>query len=198
MTCNIVLRTVTCVDQVTYLNRLFKSDDPLDAGPPRTVLPSDMSACPRKETTGVAELSRCDAQPSEFRTPGYNVTWLPCATPARASAACPALGNARFCAVCCGTKRLGARSAARATAPISPPPASTRRRRRPAAAGGISRVCSCQFMRDFNERQSQLFFLVATFLARYQPAELQSLGRRGRRGGCGGAGSDLRDRRPRA
>ena len=32
-----------------------------------------------------------------------------------------------------------------------------------------------QFMRDFNERQSQLFFLITTFLARYQPGDLQSL-----------------------
>jgi len=32
-----------------------------------------------------------------------------------------------------------------------------------------------QFMRDFGERQSQLFFLVATFLVKYEPAELQPL-----------------------
>ena len=32
-----------------------------------------------------------------------------------------------------------------------------------------------QFMRDFNQRQSQLFFLIATFVARYQPPELQTL-----------------------
>jgi hypothetical protein len=32
-----------------------------------------------------------------------------------------------------------------------------------------------QFMRDFNERQSQLFFLVSTLLAGYQPPELQPL-----------------------
>lgn len=30
-----------------------------------------------------------------------------------------------------------------------------------------------QFMRDFSERQSHLFFLVNTFIAGYQPAELQ-------------------------
>jgi len=30
-------------------------------------------------------------------------------------------------------------------------------------------------MRDFNQRQSQLFFLRATFLARYEPRELQPL-----------------------
>ena len=30
-------------------------------------------------------------------------------------------------------------------------------------------------MRDFNQRQSQLFFLIATFLARYEPPELQPL-----------------------
>jgi hypothetical protein len=32
-----------------------------------------------------------------------------------------------------------------------------------------------EVMRDFNERQSQLFFLVMTFLARYDPPELQPL-----------------------
>ncbi len=32
-----------------------------------------------------------------------------------------------------------------------------------------------QFMRDFGERQSQLFFLIATFLVKYEPADLQSL-----------------------
>jgi len=32
-----------------------------------------------------------------------------------------------------------------------------------------------QFMRDFNERQSQLFFLVNTLLVGYQPPELQPL-----------------------
>jgi hypothetical protein len=32
-----------------------------------------------------------------------------------------------------------------------------------------------EFMRDLNSRQSQLFFLIATFLARYKPDELQSL-----------------------
>jgi hypothetical protein len=32
-----------------------------------------------------------------------------------------------------------------------------------------------QFMRDFNERQSQLFFLVNSVLAAYQPPELQPL-----------------------
>jgi hypothetical protein len=30
-------------------------------------------------------------------------------------------------------------------------------------------------MRDFNERQSQLFFMIATVLARYEPPELQPL-----------------------
>lgn len=32
-----------------------------------------------------------------------------------------------------------------------------------------------QFMRDFSQRQSQIFFLVHSFLAGYQPAELQPL-----------------------
>jgi hypothetical protein len=32
-----------------------------------------------------------------------------------------------------------------------------------------------QFMRDFSERQSNLFLLVSTFLARYEPADLESI-----------------------
>ena len=32
-----------------------------------------------------------------------------------------------------------------------------------------------QFVRDFSERQSQLFLLISTFLVRYQPPELQRL-----------------------
>lgn len=32
-----------------------------------------------------------------------------------------------------------------------------------------------QVMRDFGERESQLFFLVSTFLVRYEPPELQAL-----------------------
>jgi len=32
-----------------------------------------------------------------------------------------------------------------------------------------------QFMRDFDQRQSQLFFVIVTFLARYEPPELQPL-----------------------
>jgi hypothetical protein len=32
-----------------------------------------------------------------------------------------------------------------------------------------------QFVRDFSERQSQLFFLISTFLVGYQPPELQPL-----------------------
>jgi hypothetical protein len=32
-----------------------------------------------------------------------------------------------------------------------------------------------QFMRDFSQRQSQLFFLINTFLVRYEPPELQTL-----------------------
>jgi hypothetical protein len=32
-----------------------------------------------------------------------------------------------------------------------------------------------EFMRDLNTRQSQLFFLIAAFIARYRPSELESI-----------------------
>ena len=64
---------------------------------------------------------------------------------------------------------------ARATAPSSPARASIRRRSSSPAAARRRR-CSCRSMRDFNERQSQLFLArSATFLVRYEPPELQPL-----------------------
>jgi hypothetical protein len=90
----------------------------------------------------------------------------------RARRGCPALDK-QICAVCCGTKRL---------VEIQCPsdcPYLGNAREHPAAAvvRQQQRDMSvlAKFMRDFDERQSQLFFLVATFLARYQPPELQPL-----------------------
>jgi hypothetical protein len=90
----------------------------------------------------------------------------------RARRACPALGK-QICAVCCGTKRLTqiqcpSDCAYLATAREHPPAATVRQRQRDLAL-------LMQFMRDFSERQSQLLFMILTFLARYEPPELQPL-----------------------
>lgn len=85
---------------------------------------------------------------------------------------CPALGH-EICAVCCGTKRLteircpadcGYLAAAR-----EHPAAVTVRQHQSDVAAVVRSV------RDLNDAQSQLFLLVATFIAGYTPAELQPL-----------------------
>jgi hypothetical protein len=86
--------------------------------------------------------------------------------------ACPALGQ-QICAVCCGTKRLvqiqcPSDCAYLTTAREHPPAAIVRRQQHDLGL-------LVQFMRDLNQRQSQLFFLVNTFLVRYEPPELQPL-----------------------
>jgi hypothetical protein len=90
----------------------------------------------------------------------------------RARRGCPALGK-QICAVCCGTKRLTqiqcpSDCAYLATAREHPPAAAVRQQQRDLGL-------MVQFMRDLNQRQSQLFFLIAMFLARYEPPELQPL-----------------------
>jgi hypothetical protein len=90
----------------------------------------------------------------------------------RARRGCPALGK-QICAVCCGTKRLTqiqcpSDCAYLATAREHPPAAAVRQQQRDLSL-------MVQFMRDLNQRQSQLFFLIAMFLARYEPPELQPL-----------------------
>jgi len=90
----------------------------------------------------------------------------------RARRACPALGK-QICAVCCGTKRLTqiqcpSDCAYLASARAHPPAVTVRQQHRDLGLLMHS-------MRDFNERQSQLFFLIVTFLARYEPPELQPL-----------------------
>lgn len=90
----------------------------------------------------------------------------------KARRACPAL-NQQICSVCCGTKRL-----VEIHCPSDCPYLSSAREH-PAAAvvrqqqRDVGRVV--HIMRDLNERQSHLFFLAATFLARYEPPELQPL-----------------------
>ena len=90
----------------------------------------------------------------------------------RARRACPALGK-QICAVCCGTKRLveiqcPSDCVYLAVAREHPPAAVVRQQQR-----DIQLLV--RFIRDFNERQSQLFFLIDAFLLRYQPPELQLL-----------------------
>src|SRR6195256_4296581 len=90
----------------------------------------------------------------------------------RARRGCPALGK-QICAVCCGTKRLveircPADCPWLASAREHPPAAAVRQQQRDIAS-------FVQFVRDFSERQSQLFFLIATFLLGYDPPELQPL-----------------------
>ena len=90
----------------------------------------------------------------------------------KARRACPAL-NRQICAICCGTKRLvqiqcPSDCVYLATAREHPPAAVVRQQQRDLGL-------LVQFMRDLNERQSQLFFFVATFLVRYEPPELQAL-----------------------
>jgi hypothetical protein len=75
--------------------------------------------------------------------------------------------------VCCGTKRLTQIQCPPdctwlASAREHPPAVLVRQHQRDVGL-------LVQFMRDFSERQSQVFFLITTFLARYEPAELQSL-----------------------
>jgi hypothetical protein len=89
----------------------------------------------------------------------------------RARRGCPALDQ-QICAVCCGTKRLvqikcPSDCAWLATAREHPPATIVRQQQRDIGL-------LVQFMRDFSERQSQLFFLITTFLVRYEAPELQA------------------------
>jgi hypothetical protein len=73
--------------------------------------------------------------------------------------------------VCCGTKRLThiacpSDCAWLVSAREHPPAIAVRRQQRDVGF-------FLQLVRDFNERQSQLFLLISTFLVRYEPPELQ-------------------------
>jgi hypothetical protein len=107
------------------------------------------------------------------RTAGYNerVICRLCGQ-RRGRRACPALRH-DICAVCCGTKRLveircPADCGYLATAREHPAAAAVRQEEQDLEV-------VVQLGRDLNERQSQIFFLVATFIVRYQPPELHSL-----------------------
>ena len=90
----------------------------------------------------------------------------------RARRGCPALGR-QICPVCCGTKRLVQIDCPHdcawlASAREHPPAVAVRQRQRDLGL-------LAQFMRDFGQRQSQLFLLLSTFLARYQTPELRPI-----------------------
>jgi len=88
----------------------------------------------------------------------------------KARRACPALGQ-HICTVCCGTKRL-VEIACPGDCPYlasarEHPPARVVRQQEDDLASLV------RFMRDFNERQSQLFFVMLTLLARHSPTHSQ-------------------------
>jgi hypothetical protein len=90
----------------------------------------------------------------------------------KARRGCPALGK-QICAVCCGTKRL-----TEIACPGDCPYLAAAREHPPAAALRQHQhdvALFVRFVRDLNERQSQLFFLIVTFLVRYEAPELQPL-----------------------
>jgi len=90
----------------------------------------------------------------------------------RARRGCPAVGQ-QICAVCCGTKRLVEINCPKdcpylASAREHPAAATIRRERRDVDI-------LMPHLRDLSERQSQLFFLISTFLLRYEPPEFHKL-----------------------
>lgn len=90
----------------------------------------------------------------------------------RARRACPALKE-QICAVCCGTKRLveircPPECPYLVTAREHPPVATLRQQRQDLGL-------LVEFMRDLSARQSQLFFLIATVIARYKAPALESI-----------------------
>ena len=90
----------------------------------------------------------------------------------KARRACPALGKS-ICPVCCGTKQL-----IEIQCPETCPYLTTAREHPPAAEmrrqqSDVSPLARA--MRDLNERQSRLFFLVLSFLVSYKTPGLYSL-----------------------
>jgi len=90
----------------------------------------------------------------------------------RARRSCPAVGQ-QICAVCCGTKRLTQ------IACPSDCPWLVSAREHPAAVVVRQQqrdvALMLQVMRDFDQRQAQLFLLINTFLLKYPAPDLQPL-----------------------
>jgi hypothetical protein len=90
----------------------------------------------------------------------------------RARRGCPALDK-QICPVCCGTKRLVQIQCPSdctwlASAREHPPAVVVRRKTRDVGT-------LVQVMRDFNERQSRILFVIASALLGYEPPDLQGL-----------------------
>lgn len=90
----------------------------------------------------------------------------------KARRGCPAVSQ-QICPVCCGTKRLVEIACPPdcvwlASAREHPPAAIVRRQQHDLGL-------LVQFMRDLNRRQSQLFFLINSFINEYRPDQWQSL-----------------------
>jgi hypothetical protein len=82
--------------------------------------------------------------------------------------ACPAVGQ-QICSICCGTKRL-----VEIACPDDCPYLASAREHPPARVARKQEddlTSIVRHMRDLDERQAQLFFLVLTFLARYATTE---------------------------
>ena len=130
---------------------------------------------PRRLQTPRAIASTVPMSFCEFRSQLYNTAHVICPLcgERRARRGCPALDK-QICSVCCATKRLvEIQCPARLRLP-RPPPASTRQPP-PFGSSNATSDLLVQCMRDLSERQSQLFFLISTFLQRYEPPELQPL-----------------------
>jgi len=88
----------------------------------------------------------------------------------RARRGCPAL-NQQICSVCCGTKRL-----VEIQCPTSCPYIASAREH-PAASIVKQRqqdmTVAVHLVRDFNDRQTQLFFLLTSLFLRYESVDLQ-------------------------
>ena len=90
----------------------------------------------------------------------------------RARRSCPALGQ-QICAVCCGTKRL-----VQIPCPADCPYLTSAREHPPAVVVRQQQRdvgLLTHGIRDLSERQSQLFFMINSFLQRYEPPKLQPL-----------------------
>ena len=102
----------------------------------------------------------------------YSAVVCPLCGTRRARRGCPAVGK-QICAVCCGTKRLvqiqcPADCAYLASAREHPAAVVVRQQHQDVSFVG-------QALRDFSDRQSELFFLIVSSLVKYQAPELQSI-----------------------
>jgi hypothetical protein len=101
-----------------------------------------------------------------------SVVTCPLCRQRKARRTCPALTD-QICPICCGTKRL-----VEIRCPSDCPYLATAREHPPAAVVRQHRQdlgLLVESLRDLNDRQSQVFFLLATLIARYRSSELESI-----------------------